>query len=530
MQPSSLPGSQARQCLSPGLTSTHCPWTPSAHSESSAHAESAAHTPLEPQSGPVASGDPAHSASALQPRHTFASHTGVAAGQPPVALQSTHLFVAVLHLSFVPLQPPSSMQSTQVAVSGSHWPELPQPVPVPDGSQSAHRPFSAPFCEQAGVLLDFARQRASGVAAASQATHWPASHSGAAALAQSPSLRHSLHDPGDPTQNFSVPLPLHAAPPPQAQPRFVQPLANVELHAAPHAAHCDALVGTQAGVPEVPSQQSSLFEQPMESAGSHAAQAPFWAPVVAHAPNGPPGFATQRSFATDAMDAVSHPTHALPTQRGFFGSLLQSASSAHSTQCPEDVSQTGVPARFSQCASAVHAWHAKSPVVVCLQSGFAASVQPASEVGSQALQRWPSTQYGSPSSDWQIAFPEHALHSVDLGSQIGVVGVTQSVELSQPPHAPLDVHVSVPGQSFLPVEHFLHVFVVESQIGVVPLQPALFFGSQAAHLPSTHSDSPVTSAQSVTSRHCTQRDSPPVTAQWSSVSLPEHARPELASH
>jgi hypothetical protein len=56
------------------------------------------------------------------------------------------------------------------------------------------------------------------------------------------------------------------------------------------------------------------------------------------------------------------------------------------------VLQTGVPARFVQCASAVQAWHAKSLLAVCLQSGLAGSLQPASLVGSHGLQRWASTQ------------------------------------------------------------------------------------------------------------------------------------------
>ena len=79
---------------------------------------------------------------------------------------------------------------------------------------------------------------------------------------------------------------------------------------------------------------------------------------------------------------------------------------------------------------------------------------------------------------WLLEHPSHCVFEL----QIGVVGVTQSADVAQPPQAPLDVQTSLPGQSFFVVEHFLHVFVVESQIGVAPLQPAFWlFGSQAAH-------------------------------------------------
>ena len=72
--------------------------------------------------------------------------------------------------------------------------------------------------------------------------------------------------------------------------------------------------------------------------------------------------------------------------------------------------------------------------------------------------------------------------------QIGVVGVAQSLASSQPPHAPLLVHTVLPGQlSLLPVVHLTHVNEVPSQMGVVPMQPELVAGSQAAQRPLTHS-------------------------------------------
>jgi hypothetical protein len=159
----------------------------------------------------------------------------------------------------------------------------------------------------------------------------PPSHRGAAALPQSPSLRHSTHAPGDPVQNFSVPVPEHWAPLPQRHPRFEHPFASVELHAVLHAVHCEALVPAHVGTPVLSSQHSSLLEQPAESDGLHAPHSPTCDPEVTQAP-APPGFAVQRSFATDAMDPVSQATQAFPTQRGFFGSPVQSASAAHSTQ------------------------------------------------------------------------------------------------------------------------------------------------------------------------------------------------------
>jgi hypothetical protein len=129
---------------------------------------------------------------------------------------------------------------------------------------------------------------------------------------------------------------------------------------------------------------------------------------------------------------------------------------------------------------------------------------------------------------WLLEHPSHSVFEL----QIGVVGVTQSADVAQPPQLPLEVQTSLPGQSSLLVEHFWHVLVVVSQIGVAPLQPAFWlFGSQAAHWPFTHSDLPFTFAQSVTSRHSTQRDAPLlVSMQWSSVPCPLQALPELGSH
>jgi len=306
----SLVGSHTRQRLSPGFTSTHWPWVPSVQSAVFVHAPSTAQAPVDKaQRGPAATADAAHSSSDWQPRHTFAvSQIGVAT-----------------------VQPVSSRQSTQVAVAGSHWVVLPHPAPVPDGSQPAHLPLSAPAREHAGVPLALFRHRASAFVALSHATQIPPSHSGAVAAGQSPSLRHSSQEPGDPTQTFAVPVPEQAAPLPQTHPRFEHPFASVVLHAAPHAVHCEALVATQTGAPVLSAQHRLSLEQPVESEGSQAPHAPFCGPVVTQAP-APPGFAAQRSFATDAMEAVSQATQALPTQRGFFGSPLQSASAAHSTQ------------------------------------------------------------------------------------------------------------------------------------------------------------------------------------------------------
>src|SRR5690349_14801918 len=128
------------------------------------------------------------------------------------------------------------------------------------------------------------------------------------------------------------------------------------------------------------------------------------------------------------------------------------------------------------------------------------------------------------------ALLEHPSHCV-LELQIGVVGVTQSADLAQPPQAPFEVQTSLPRQSFWVVEHFLHVFVMGSQIGVVPLQPAFWLvGSQATHWPLTHSSLPVVFGQLETSRHSTQREAPlAVSTQKSSVSFPLQALGELGS-
>jgi hypothetical protein len=57
---------------------------------------------------------------------------------------------------------------------------------------------------------------------------------------------------------------------------------------------------------------------------------------------------------------------------------------------------------------------------------------------------------------------------------MGSVGVTQLAAPAQPPHAPLAVHTSAPGQSSGVTVHALHVSVAALQIGVFPAQPALF--------------------------------------------------------
>ena len=86
---------------------------------------------------------------------------------------------------------------------------------------------------------------------------------------QSPSARHSTHEPGDPVQKRAVPVPEQGAELPQRHPRPVQVFASVGLHATPQPVHSLALVPTQVGTPPR-SQQSSSAAQPAESAGSQA--------------------------------------------------------------------------------------------------------------------------------------------------------------------------------------------------------------------------------------------------------------------
>ena len=154
--------------------SRQIPWTPSVQSPAPVQSASAPQAPVEPQSGPAAPGAAAHSASVSQMRHVFVSQTGVAgtSWQPPVAVQSTHLFADASHLSFLPEHPESSTQSTQVAVVGSHWFSPPEPQPaLAAGSQSAQRPLRAPVVAHWGVLADLAAQRAAAPDAVSQPTH-----------------------------------------------------------------------------------------------------------------------------------------------------------------------------------------------------------------------------------------------------------------------------------------------------------------------------------------------------------------------
>jgi hypothetical protein len=136
--------------------------------------------------------------------------------------------------------------------------------------------------------------------------------------------------------------------------------------------------------------------------------------------------------------------------------------------------QTGVAARPSHCASAVHGKQASVPFESKRQSGFAGSEHPSSVVGLQTAQRSWFTQKGNPRSLTHSASSMQPRQRVVVASQIGVFGVAQSVaELAQPPQAPLVVHFRVPPQSSSCIEHGLHVFVSGSQIGVLPLQPAL---------------------------------------------------------
>ena len=115
---------------------------------------------------------------------------------------------------------------------------------------------------------------------------------------------------------------------------------------------------------------------------------------------------------------------------------------------------------------------------------------------------------------------------------MGVVGATQSVaEVRHPPQEPLPVQTSEPPHCD-DVEHALQPSVVGSQTGVCPLHPALVFdGSQVTHLLPTHSVLPsLRPAQSVKSRHSTQRADEDDDRQKLSAPLPEQGRFEAGSH
>jgi hypothetical protein len=224
----------------------------------------------------------------------------------------------------------------------------------------------------------------------------------------------------------------------------------------------------------------------------------------------------------------------LPTQSGFLEFPVQSLSVPQATHLPLGTSQTGVAARFLQWSSDVHAWHEKFPSTARRQSGFVGSAQPCSVVGWQGLQRVVSIQKARLRSVVHSAFDAQPRHSVEAPSQIGVVGVTQSVaDVAQPPHEPLGVQTSAPPQLFGDDEQALHAIVAESQIGVLPLHPEFpFAGSHATHFPATHSLLPsVRVAQSVASRHSTHAGSAvPDWAQNRSGPVPEQARFVAGSH
>jgi hypothetical protein len=94
-------------------------------------------------------------------------------------------------------------------------------------------------------------------------------------------------------------------------------------------------------------------------------------------------------------------------------------------------------------------------------------------------------------------------------SQMGAVGVAQSVEALQPPHAPLAVQTVLPRQSLEPKRHLMQVSVEASQTGVFPPQPALLLGSQTAQRPAMHSCLPsVRLSQPVLSAHSTHELAP----------------------
>jgi hypothetical protein len=114
---------------------------------------------------------------------------------------------------------------------------------------------------------------------------------------------------------------------------------------------------------------------------------------------------------------------------------------------------------------------------------------------------------------------------------MGAVGVTQLVALAQPPHAPLAVHTSAPGQLSGVALHALQVSFTGSQIGASPAQPALFCpGSHTAHFPATHRLLPsVRPAQSVASWHSAHDAGGPAMQNRSS-SFPEQATPAPRAH
>ncbi len=95
---------------------------PSVQSPLLPHEESGPHSPVRPHSGPAVPGNTLHSASAWQAMQLFISQIGVdgVSEQPPLGVQSTHLFVVVSHLSFLPEHAASLTQSTHAADVGSH--------------------------------------------------------------------------------------------------------------------------------------------------------------------------------------------------------------------------------------------------------------------------------------------------------------------------------------------------------------------------------------------------------------------------
>jgi hypothetical protein len=118
-----------------------------------------------------------------------------------------------------------------------------------------------------------------------------------------------------------------------------------------------------------------------------------------------------------------------------------------------------------------------------------------------------------------VTAPWQARHCVVPVSQIGAVGVVQSVSASaQPPHAPLPVHTRLPGQLSGLLEQPAQLRVLALQIGELPLQPALVAGSQRTQLPSKHCSLPsLRPAQSLASRHSEQRlvvPVVPITQTW----------------
>jgi hypothetical protein len=282
-------------------------------------------------------------------------------------------------------------------------------------------------------------------------------------------------------QNRAVPVPEHAAFDPQRHARFVQLFERSGSQAgAEQAVHRVTLVPTQAATP-ASSQHSWLFVHPRASLGSHAPHCPFWEPPRTHV-GLPPAFNAHRRSATSAIGVLaSHAAHTLLTQNGAFAFAVQSLSSTQATQRPVAASQTGAPGRLAQCPSFLHPWHEKRPVASPRQSGFVGSVQPASVLGLQLLQVR-STQYASLGPAAHSALLAQGRHWVVAVSQMGDVAELQSAGFAQLPQAPLAVHTRGFGQSSGEVVHGLHVWVTASQMGVFPVQPALFWvGSHRAH-------------------------------------------------